>query len=124
MYESSKCFHGRPKRYNGKWYSSLFTHYYPRDWDEERINMEAHYRVPPEWHEVPETTLEGLEKLVVSETSFKEPTCEHEWCGMKHTIKWERPVELEFGSVVSGDGKIRPLDLLGDGSREAEGGEL
>jgi hypothetical protein len=29
FYESSKCLHGRPKRFKGKWYSSLFVHYYP-----------------------------------------------------------------------------------------------
>jgi len=118
LYESSKCFHGRPKRYNGKWYTSLFTHYYPEDWDEESINLEAHYRIPPEWHDVPEETMEGLEKLVVSETSFAEPSCGHEWCGLKDTIKWERPPELEFGQVVSGDGKHKSLGL--DASTEGE----
>jgi len=34
FYESSKCLHGRPKMFKGKWYSSLFVHYYPiNDWD-------------------------------------------------------------------------------------------
>ena len=34
FYESSKCLHGRPKRFKGKWYSSLFVHYYPaEDWN-------------------------------------------------------------------------------------------
>ena len=111
LYESSKCWHGRPKRYNGNWYSSLFTHYYPIDWDDEHINLETHYRIPPDWHDVPNENIEGLETLVVSETSFKEPDCEHEWCGMKKTIKWERPLELEFGQVFSGDGIIRSLGL-------------
>lgn len=111
LYESSKCFHGRPKRFNGNWYSSLFTHYYPVDWDAERINLDAHYWVPPQWDEVPKEDTIQLEKNVVSETSFKEPGCAHEWCGMKDTIKWKRPAELEFGQVVSGDGKIRSLEL-------------
>lgn len=111
LYESSKCFHGRPKRYNGGWYSSLFTHYHPKDWDEETLNLDTHYRIPPEWDDVPEETIEGLEKLVVVETSFREPSCEHEWCGTKDTLKWERPAELEFGQVFSGDGKIRSLSL-------------
>jgi prolyl 4-hydroxylase len=30
FYESSKLFHGRPRRLNGSWYSSIFVHYYPR----------------------------------------------------------------------------------------------
>lgn len=109
LYESSKCFHGRPRRYNGDWYSSLFTHYYPRDWDAEEMNLEAHYRIPPNWEDVPDEKIEGLERLVVSETSFREPECEHEWCGMKETEKWERPDGLEFGQVVSGDGIVRRL---------------
>jgi prolyl 4-hydroxylase len=29
FYESSKVWHGRPKRFNGSWYSSVFAHYYP-----------------------------------------------------------------------------------------------
>ncbi|KAL7538597.1 hypothetical protein ACHAXR_008668 [Thalassiosira sp. AJA248-18] len=120
LYESSKCFHGRPKRYNGKWYSSLFTHYYPEDWDEEHINLEAHYRIPPDWYDVPEEIVEGLEKLVVHETSFKEPDCEHGWCGTKDTIKWERPAELKFGQVVSGNGKIRSLKRDDDSAQEDE----
>ena len=60
---------------------------------------------------MPEEQTEGLEKLVVSETSFREPQCEHEWCGMKETIKWKRPEGLKFGQVLSGDGQVRSLDL-------------
>jgi len=30
FYESSKLWHGRPKRLNGSWYSSIFVHYYPK----------------------------------------------------------------------------------------------
>jgi len=30
FYESSKCFHGRPRKFNGSWYSSIFVHYYPK----------------------------------------------------------------------------------------------
>jgi predicted 2-oxoglutarate/Fe(II)-dependent dioxygenase YbiX len=29
FYESSKCLHGRPKTFNGSWYSSIFVHYHP-----------------------------------------------------------------------------------------------
>ena len=120
LYESSKCFHGRPKRYNGGWYSSLFTHFYPEDWDGEGIQMDAHYRIPPEWDDVPEEDAEGLEALVVTETSFKEPECEHEWCGMDDTIQWKRPAELRFGEVLSGDAAIRSLGLDDVSSKEEE----
>jgi len=137
FYESSKCFHGRPKRFRGEWYSSLFVHYYPEGWEGEEVNLESHFRIPPGWERGPERkkkkkennreevkTKEGEmyngrteevivepERLVVTETSFKEPDCEHEWCAMKNTIKWKMPEELKFGQFVSGDGVIRSLGL-------------
>jgi hypothetical protein len=119
LYESSKCFHGRPRRYDGKWYSSLFTHYYPVDWDGDGIVMDAHYRVPPEWMDVPEEGEGGPTGLVVKETSFNEPDCEHGWCNLAETIEWKRPDDLEFGQVLSGDGKVRSLGL--DSRMEGEG---
>ncbi|KAK1745532.1 hypothetical protein QTG54_003456 [Skeletonema marinoi] len=109
LYESSKCFHGRPKRYNGKWYSSLFTHYYPVDWDGDELSWDAHYRIPPSWDDEPDD--EGLDKLIITKTSFKEPGCEHEWCSMKNTTKSKSPEDLVFGQVVSTDGKIKSLGL-------------
>lgn len=34
FYESSKCVHGRPKKFQGSWYTSMFLHYYPTlDWE-------------------------------------------------------------------------------------------
>lgn len=53
FYESSKCFHGRPKKFNGSWYSSVFTHYYPVGWDKPKRRMDAHYAVPPHWNTDP-----------------------------------------------------------------------
>ena len=109
LYESSKCFHGRPKRYNGKWYSSIFTHYYPADWNPERNLDETHYRIPPGWHLMPNEEMEDLDELIVTETSFKEPGCEHEWCALGNAKKWERPPDLKFGQILSPDGVIRTL---------------
>lgn len=111
LYESSKCFHGRPKRYNGKWYSSLFTHYYPVDWDAEQVTLESLYRIPPTWWELPDQTVEDLDELIVTGTSFKEPECEHDWCSMKKTIKSKSPPNLAFGQVVSTDGEIKSMGL-------------
>ena len=50
FYESSKCLHGRPRRFNGKWYSSVFIHYYPAEnWNvsvcEECITMVLHLQL-------------------------------------------------------------------------------
>ena len=115
LYESSKCFHGRPRRYDGRWYSSLFTHYYPAEWDGERIVMDAHYRVPPDWMDVPGgDDGEGrgnVTRLVVKETSFNEPDCEHGWCNLAKTIEWRRPNDMDYGQVLSGDGRVRSLGL-------------
>merc|ERR1719235_1805846 len=33
FYESAKCVHGRPRPLKGKWYTSLFMHYRPIDWN-------------------------------------------------------------------------------------------
>ncbi|KAL3777691.1 hypothetical protein HJC23_001423 [Cyclotella cryptica] len=100
------------EQYNGEWYSSIFIHYYPVDWDCERINIETHYRIPPGWSDLPEEDIEGLEKLVVSETSFREPACKHEWCGLRETKKWEMPEELKLGQV---DGVIKSLGIQNNG---------
>jgi len=44
FYESSKCLHGRPKKFKGKWYSSIFVHYYPAEnWKLDEREMESHY---------------------------------------------------------------------------------
>jgi hypothetical protein len=96
--------------------------------------MDTHYRVPPDWTDVParkvvgETTKEEegggeelLPTLVVMETSFSEPECEYGWCGMKNTLKWERPREgLDVGQVLSGDGSIQSLGVEVDASASVD----
>lgn len=107
LYESSKCYHGRPKKFNGRWYSSVFIHYYPYDWDPEEITMDTHYRIPPTWYEEPVSNLHSDDHLVVVETSVKEPNCEHGWCGMKETVQWDT-TGIE-GSIISSDGIPKTL---------------
>mmetsp|Transcript_28060 Transcript_28060/g.82545 ORF Transcript_28060/g.82545 Transcript_28060/m.82545 type:complete len:390 (-) Transcript_28060:1279-2448(-) len=53
FYESSKCFHGRPKKFIGSWYTSIFTHYYPVGWDKPKRRLDAHYAVPRHWNSDP-----------------------------------------------------------------------
>ncbi|KAL7543955.1 hypothetical protein ACHAXR_013368 [Thalassiosira sp. AJA248-18] len=108
LYESSKCFHGRPRRFEGDWYTSLFIHYYPSDWRRTYDNLEVHYRIPPKWNEVlpPKP---GLETLVMAETSAYEPDCEDTWCTLNNTIQWDE--RGEFGKVLSGDGVVSDLDF-------------
>lgn len=121
LYESSKCTHGRPRKFNGSWYTSLFTHYYPKDWDENKVKLETHYRVPPSWHEVPHLPNPNLEKLVAVQTSLIEPECEHQWCALKNSISWHN-AGPPYGKTVSTDGKIK--DLKNILNEETTGDEL
>lgn len=99
FYESSKCVHGRPKRFQGSWYSSIFVHYYPVGWDTKNRDLEVHYAVPPDWSDNYES--EGLEDLVMVGTSFKEPGCEHVWCSLKDSVKWKGPA-IEGELITNG----------------------
>lgn len=105
FYESSKCFHGRPAKMNGEYYSSLFTHYYPKEWNATEVELDVHYRIPRHWAEVvarPEGE-EYIEKLDLVETSVKEPECPDAWCGLKNTKKWYGPAP-GYGNILSGGG--------------------
>ncbi|KAL7526468.1 hypothetical protein ACHAWF_001783 [Thalassiosira exigua] len=114
LYESSKCFHGRPRRFNGDWYTSLFIHFYPVDWQRTYNNLDVHHRIPPDWNIVL-PPVKGLERLVMAETSAYEPECEDTWCGLNDAIQWD--VRGVFGKVLSSDGEQRDLDFLGKGIR-------
>ena len=93
FYESSKCFHGRPRRLNGSWYSSLFVHYYPKDgWQEKNHEMETHYAVPPEWTLDP-PGINQYPVLTMAGTSVKEPSCPNEWCATENAVQWSGPGE-------------------------------
>jgi hypothetical protein len=98
FYESSKCLHGRPRKFNGSWYSSIFVHYFPVDHDQEQAMLETHYAVPPHWH-TSKPLDPNQQELVMVGTSMKEPGCPDEWCGTKNTIKWYGPAKE--GVVIS-----------------------
>ena len=118
IYESSKCFHGRPVKFKGAWYSSLFLHYYPVEWDAKQVTDNVHYRIPPSWiaREENNRTVKEQELAIVS-TSFKEPNCEHQWCMMTEAIKWYGPAPA-YGKVLSTGGKNSSLlDILGTSDR-------
>ena len=101
FYESSKCFHGRPKRLNGSWYSSLFVHYYPRDgWSDTNHQLEAHYIVPPVWSDPPTSHKEVPLQMVG--TSLTEPSCANEWCRSETSIQWSGPGEEGFWIAPDG----------------------
>jgi hypothetical protein len=93
FYESSKCIHGRPRPFNGSWYTSIFVHYYPaEDWDPEFRDMEAHYAVPEIWND--ETPLDpDSDRLQMVGTSFTEPDCPDVWCDTVDAVKWTGPAK-------------------------------
>jgi hypothetical protein len=97
FYESSKCFHGRPKPFNGSWYTSVFVHYYPEEgWIDLPHEDEAHYAVPPIWNELPEPTSDhqgdsSIPKLEMVETAMREPDCPNKWCRTTNSISWGGP---------------------------------
>jgi hypothetical protein len=92
FYESSKCMHGRVKPFNGKWYSSIFVHYYPEYWVPEEIAQEGHFAVPPAWEE-PTPVDPGVDRLEVVGMSFTEPDCPYAWCDSVNSIKWYGPAK-------------------------------
>lgn len=93
FYESAKCIHGRPRPFNGTWYSSIFVHYYPKEnWDKDSRVVESHYAVPPIWKE-PTPTDPDLDLMEVDGTSFTEPNCPYGWCESVNTVKWFGPAK-------------------------------
>lgn len=109
FYESSKCLHGRPRRFNGSWYSSIFVHYYPKgEWSKQEHDLERHYAIPPMWNApVPEPKPDDPERLVMLGTSMKEPDCVDNWCALANAVKWEGPAEKDW--VLTTGGKRFPL---------------
>jgi len=102
FYESSKCMHGRPRKFKGRFYSSLFTHYYPADWEGDNIVLDTHYRIPPTWNENTHVSNQ-VEHIKVIETAMTEPTCKDTWCAMnKGTLKFSGPVEVGTYTDASG----------------------
>ena len=99
FYESSKCIHGRPKEFKGKWYSSLFVHYHPENWDLSSRELESHYAVPMQWaQEIPANP--GLPDLETVGTSMKEPSCINKWCLTEDAVVWGGLGVAEYGKVI------------------------
>lgn len=103
LYESSKCWHGRPKRLNGSFYSSIFAHYYPKgDWYSKNHELEAHFAVPPIWAE-PHEGPRHHNRLQMVGTSMIEPDCEHQWCRVANSITWSGPGEEGYWIAPTGE---------------------
>jgi len=112
FYESSKCLHGRPRPFNGAWYTSLFLHYYPVGWDGEKLHLDTHHRIPPNWDDIKKTSFENdVEDAVVLEVSFYEPSCKDQWCALQNAKRWDGPGEE--GKVLTSAGKVTTLGVVG-----------
>lgn len=93
LYESAKNFHGRPCRFKGKWYTSVFVHFYPKEgWNTIDRDLECHFAVPPNWYE---TQPSAIEKLRWVGASALEPECPNSWCNLRRAKTWEGCVSLE-----------------------------
>lgn len=107
FYESSKCFHGRPRPFQGSWYSSVFVHYFPTQGYKENFDPLAKVdRVPPGWEEDPTTNYEISLKMYG--TTMEEPSCPNYWCNTLNSKKWSGPGEE--GYVLNPDGTKMKLD--------------
>jgi len=110
FYESSKCMHGRPTKYFGDYYTSLFTHYSPvENWDHV---YEASYAHIPEEYGVPQKLDEGddtVAALFPDGTIVVEPSCDNSYCGLKNSIKWHSPAP-GYGKTLSANGKVTELE--------------
>jgi hypothetical protein len=110
FYESSKCFHGRPRKLNGSWYSSIFVHYTPHEWANVDHELEADYAVPPVWSGEPQHHHDGITpKLAMAGAGMKEPDCPNEWCNVQNAKKWSGPGEK--GVWITPNFERRPLPV-------------
>ena len=119
LYESAKCYHGRPRRFEGQWYTSIFLHYAPVDWDESDQVLETHYRIHDKWDKsiVRDPKVERLECI---DTGIKEPECEHQWCSLKSTIKFKGPGP-GVGVVAAGGKTFELKGLMSEEGMAKEG---
>lgn len=108
LYESAKNFHGRPTKFIGDWYTSLFVHFYPKgEWNRENHDLDAHWAIPPNWADViPDDVYPALE---VVGTSMLEPDCASSWCHLLNAVELEGPGE--YGTVLTANGKRFSLNL-------------
>ena len=113
LYESSKCLHGRPRRFDGEWYTSIFVHYYPRQMDYRPLDV--HYRVPPHWQESVET--EPVDNFEMIHNFCKEPKCHDEWCALQESVVVRGPGP-GYGQALTANGIVRELEAPKEDSSE------
>jgi len=106
FYESSKCLHGRPRKFIGSWYSSLFIHYYPVGWDSKNAMIERHFAIPAHWYQE-SSPKAGVDKLEIDGTTMKESGCDDLWCALKESVKINGPAI--DGLIISARNETRTI---------------
>jgi hypothetical protein len=93
FYESAKVAHGRPTKFSGSWYTSIFVHYYPAgDWAETDHMQEVVIAIPPTWNEDPDPASPSpYPRMEMLGTSFTEPDCPNYWCSATDAVNWSGP---------------------------------
>jgi hypothetical protein len=117
FYESSKCFHGRPRPLSGSWYSSVFVHYTPLGYNDGiDHSLEAHFAVPPHWNNpdaaphIPIGEDPPPPRLRMAATSMSHPECDGNWCVEEGTLKrWSGPGKE--GYWIAADQEHHVLDV-------------
>jgi hypothetical protein len=122
LYESSKCLHGRPRPFDGEWYTSLFIHYYPASLQAKEMELDAHYRIPPHWMDsiIPssssgdsssgDSSSEEGDDFQITDTFLREWNCPDEWCALENSIKVHGPAP-GYGKVLSAFGRVEELNV-------------
>ena len=90
LYESSKCMHGRPRKFIGSWFCNVIGHYHPVDdhWNSLNHQAEAEYAIPPHWSQDPSTTSSHPE--IVYAGGMEEPECQNRWCKTENPdVVWD-----------------------------------
>ena len=83
----------RPRRFEGSYYSSVFIHYKPTDWQARGVSIDdVQYAVPESWMRADEAgpaetlaalgaaSTDALPRLALASTALLEPECEDSWC--------------------------------------------
>jgi hypothetical protein len=111
FYESAKILHGRPRPFNGTWYSSVFVHYYPAEgWIGRDIDAESSFAIPPKWQgQLFSEHLLNVPRMQLFDTGFTEPDCENQWCGLENSIKWGGITEAGYWTAPNME--KYPLDI-------------
>jgi len=86
FYESAKCFHGRPRPMKGNFYTSLFIHYAPVDYNGEKIVERAAAAFGRERYHTVLTQDNKYAEVQLKGTGWYNPACPDNWCDLSQEV--------------------------------------